>query len=65
MAVRIYEISYATIKNASIGIIMDNQNPDSNGATLKINNSQIYNSSNIGLLGTTADIAAENSRSDQ
>jgi hypothetical protein len=55
-----HEISYATIKNASIGIIMDNQNPDSNGATLKINNSQIYNSSNIGLLGTTANIAAEN-----
>jgi hypothetical protein len=55
-----HEISHATIKNASIGIIMDSQNPGSNGATLKINNSQIYNSSNIGLLGTTADIVAEN-----
>jgi len=55
-----HKISYATIKNASIGIIMDHQNPDSDGATLKINNTKIFNSSNIGLLATTADINAEN-----
>ncbi|BAO55956.1 hypothetical protein [Nonlabens marinus] len=55
-----HKISHTTIKNASIGIIMDNQNPDSNGATLQIDNSEIYNSSNIGLLATTADIEAEN-----
>lgn len=55
-----HEISYATIKNASIGIIMDNSNPDSNGETLKINNSKIFNSSNIGLLATNAVMSAEN-----
>jgi hypothetical protein len=57
---RDHNISYATIKNASIGIIMDNQNPASNGETLKIDNSKIFNSSNIGLLATTANIKAEN-----
>ncbi|SCX97863.1 hypothetical protein SAMN05192588_0544 [Nonlabens sp. Hel1_33_55] len=55
-----HEISYATIKNASIGIIMDNSNPDSDGATLKIDNSKILNSSNVGLLASTANINAEN-----
>ncbi len=55
-----HEISFATIKNASVGIIMDNQNENSNGATLKIDNSKIFNSSNIGLLGTTARIEAIN-----
>jgi len=55
-----HDISYATIRNASIGIIMDNSNPDSNGETLKIDNSRIFNSSNIGLLATTAVIRAEN-----
>ncbi|MGB3591450.1 MAG: hypothetical protein WBA16_07155 [Nonlabens sp.] len=55
-----HEISYATIKNASVGILMDNSNPASNGATLKIDNTQIYNSANVGLLGTTAHIEAEN-----
>lgn len=39
---------------------MDNSNPDSNGATLKIDNSKIFNSSNVGLLATTASIFAEN-----
>ncbi|WP_194852225.1 hypothetical protein [Nonlabens antarcticus] len=55
-----HEITHATIKNASIGILMDSQNPDSGGATLKINNSQIYNSSNVGLLATNGNIEAEN-----
>lgn len=53
-------INNATIKNASVGIIMDNSNPSSNGATLKITNTQIYNSSNSGLIATTGHIAAEN-----
>lgn len=53
--------SHATIKNASVGIIMDNNNPTSTGATLKIFNSKIINSSNSNLLGTTASIEAENS----
>jgi hypothetical protein len=56
-----HEINYATIKNASVGIIMDNNNPTSNGATLKINNSKILNSANSALLGTTASIEATNS----
>ncbi|MDP5077150.1 MAG: hypothetical protein NWQ19_03600, partial [Nonlabens sp.] len=53
--------NHATIKNASVGILMDNNNPTSNGATLKINNSKIINSANVGLLGTTASIEATNS----
>lgn len=52
--------NHATIKNASVGIIMDNSNPASTGATLRINNTQIYNSSNSGLIGTTGNIEAEN-----
>lgn len=56
-----HEINYATIKNASVGIIMDNNNPTSNGATLKINNSKILNSSNSALIGTTASVEATNS----
>lgn len=57
---RDHEINYATIKNSSVGIIMDNNNPASNGATLKINNSKIYNSANSALIGTTAAIEASN-----
>jgi hypothetical protein len=56
-----HEINYATIKNASVGIIMDNNNPTSNGATLKIHNSKILNSANSALVGTTASIEATNS----
>lgn len=52
--------NHATIKNASVGIIMDNSNPSSNGATLKVNNTQIYNSSNSGVIATTGHIEAEN-----
>jgi len=53
-------INHATIKNATVGILSDNSNPTSAGPTLQINNTQIYNSANIGLLGTTADIEANN-----
>jgi hypothetical protein len=53
--------NHATIKNASVGILMDNNNPTSNGATLKIFNSKIINSANVGLLGTTASVEAANS----
>jgi len=53
-------INHTTIKNASVGIIMDNSNPSSNGATLKVNNTQIYNSSNSGIIATTGHIEAEN-----
>lgn len=54
------EFNHATIKNSSVGIIMDNSNPASTGATLKIKNTQIYNSSNSGLIATTGHIEAEN-----
>ena len=40
---------------------MDSSNPTSNGATLKMNNSKILNSSNTALLATTASIEASNS----
>jgi hypothetical protein len=52
-------INYTTIKNASVGILVDG-NP--NGATdkLTITNSQIYNSSNFGILGRNTSIKAEN-----
>jgi hypothetical protein len=52
--------NYATIKNGSVGLLVDSSNPASNGATLQINNSQIYNNSNSGILATTGDIAANN-----
>ncbi len=52
--------NYTTIKNGSVGLLVDSSNPASIGATLKINNSQIYNSSNSGILATTADIEASN-----
>ncbi|MGB5980611.1 MAG: hypothetical protein WBG46_00570 [Nonlabens sp.] len=52
--------NYTTIKNSSVGLLVDSSNPDSNGATLQINNSQIYNCSNNGILATTGDIDAEN-----
>ncbi|WP_372752484.1 right-handed parallel beta-helix repeat-containing protein [Mariniflexile sp.] len=52
-------INYATIKNASIGILCDG---DANVATekLKITNSQIYNNSSFGILGRNTSITAEN-----
>lgn len=56
-----HEFNHVTIKNASVGILMDNSNPNSTGATLKINNSQILNSSNSALIATTADVDCSNS----
>jgi hypothetical protein len=53
------QISHATIKNATIGVLVDANAGDGN-PTLKIDNSQIYNSSNIGLLAQTAIITGEN-----
>ncbi|MFG6687354.1 right-handed parallel beta-helix repeat-containing protein [Mariniflexile sp. HNIBRBA6329] len=52
-------INYATIKNASIGILCDG-NPNVIGQKLKITNSQIYNSSNFGILGRNTSITGEN-----
>ncbi|WP_340073592.1 hypothetical protein [Leptobacterium sp. I13] len=54
-----HEINYLTIKNATVGILMDH-NDGNITPTLTIKNTQIYNSSNIGLWGRTAHIDAEN-----
>lgn len=51
--------NYATIKNATVGILMDS-NDGSNNPTLTLKNTQIYNSSNVGLLARTGFIEAEN-----
>ena len=53
------QISYATIKNATIGLLID-ANAGNGNPTLSIDNTQIYNSSNIGMLAQTATIAGEN-----
>lgn len=52
-------IDYATIKNATIGLLVDG-NPDDVVGKLRINNSQIYNSSNFGILGRNSSINGEN-----
>lgn len=52
-------INHATIKNATVGILMDS-NDGSTNPTLTIKNSQIYNSSNVGLLAKTGNILGEN-----
>ncbi len=54
-----HTINHATIKNATAGILMDSNDggPD---PTLTITNTQIYNSSNVGLLARTANILGEN-----
>src|SRR5690606_33403644 len=52
-------INYATIKNASIGILAEN-NPNESIPKLTIRNSKIYNSSNFGILGRSTSITAEN-----
>lgn len=53
------EINFATIKNATIGVLAEN-NPDASVPKLTIKNSKIYNSSNFGILGRATSIAAEN-----
>lgn len=52
-----HEFNYATIKNAVVGILMDSNDGD---RTLTLNNVQIYNSSNVGLLARTGDVYGEN-----
>lgn len=51
--------NYATIKNSTVGILMDS-NDGTENPTLSLKNTQIYNSSNVGLLARTAFIDAEN-----
>ncbi len=52
-------INNATIKNATVGILSDG-NPNAATEKLKITNSQIYNSSNFGILGRNTSITGEN-----
>ena len=51
-------INHATIKNATVGIVSDGNQDDP--TKLVITNSQIYNSSNFGILGRGSSISAEN-----
>ncbi len=51
-------ISYATIKNNFIGVLVDGT--ESNDVTLTIKNTQIYNTSNYGILGRDAHVLGEN-----
>ncbi len=52
-----HEFSHATIKNAVVGILMDDN--DGN-RTLTMDNVQIYNSSNVGLLARNGNVYGEN-----
>ena len=52
-------INYATIKNAAVGILSDGNGEDI-VEKLTISNSQIYNSSNFGILGRATSIKGEN-----
>ncbi|MEN8187680.1 MAG: hypothetical protein ABFR05_11175 [Bacteroidota bacterium] len=54
-----HEIKNAIIKNNAIGILMDSIGSLTE-PTLRIYNTQIYNTSNFGLLGRTANIKGEN-----
>ncbi|WP_111682946.1 right-handed parallel beta-helix repeat-containing protein [Winogradskyella tangerina] len=52
-------INYATIKNATIGVLSEGNQDEANDK-LTITNSQIYNSSAFGILGRATSIAGEN-----
>ncbi len=52
------EIDYAIIKNGIIGLLVDDMGPGF--PTVTITNSQIYNSSNFGILGRSTHIRGEN-----
>ncbi|GGE31341.1 hypothetical protein GCM10010832_09680 [Psychroflexus planctonicus] len=50
---------YTTIKNGTVGILMDS-NDGTNNPTLQLKNTQIYNHTNVGLLARTGFVEAEN-----
>ncbi|TDE28713.1 hypothetical protein E0I61_09965 [Flavobacterium ranwuense] len=50
------KLNHLTIKNATIGLLIQNND----GTTVSIKNTQIYNSSNYGILAQTAKINGEN-----
>ena len=51
-----HEINHLTIKNAVVGLLVENNS----GTPMSIKNTQIYNSSNIGIYAKTATIVGEN-----
>ncbi|MGS2725938.1 hypothetical protein ACU8DI_04970 [Psychroserpens sp. BH13MA-6] len=51
------DINYATIKNGTVGILSEGNQNDNK---LSIANSQIYNSSNFGILARASSVTAEN-----
>jgi len=51
------EFSFTTIKNATVGILMENNDGDE---TLRLSNVQIYNMANVGLLARTGNVYGEN-----
>ena len=51
-----HKINHLTLKNAAIGLLIQNND----GTTVDIKNTQIYNSSNYGILAQTAKISGEN-----
>ncbi|WP_147676619.1 choice-of-anchor Q domain-containing protein [Algibacter pacificus] len=53
------EINYTTIKNANVGILCDG-NPNATNNKLTINNTQIYNSANFGIMGRNTSISGKN-----
>ncbi|TDU40522.1 hypothetical protein BXY82_2573 [Gelidibacter sediminis] len=53
------EMNFATIKNATIGVLAEN-NQNTSIPKLTIKNSKIYNSSNFGILGRATSITAAN-----
>lgn len=53
------EINYATIKNSTVGVLCEG-NQDAVNAKLTIRNSQIYNTSNFGILARASSVLAEN-----
>ncbi|MBO6606760.1 right-handed parallel beta-helix repeat-containing protein [Psychroserpens sp.] len=53
------DINFATIKNATVGILCEG-NQDAGEPKLSISNSQIYNSSNFGILARASSVTAEN-----
>ncbi|MBC7846085.1 MAG: hypothetical protein H7Y10_06310 [Flavobacterium sp.] len=51
-----HKFNHLTIKNATIGLLIQHNN----GSTVSIKNTQIYDSSNYGILAQTAKISGEN-----
>lgn len=54
------EINHLTLKNSALGFYLPGDGPLNFHPKVKITNSQIYNSSNFGIYGTSADITGEN-----